>query len=80
MRSIQCLLYVWTLSFRNPNLRLRERKGAGRLLQKVHGSVFQGKGHSTAQVSKIFHMGVPINIENGSNGADDPDSWAEITG
>jgi iduronate 2-sulfatase len=33
------------------------------------------QGYYTARVSKIFHMGVPGGIENGSSGGDDPDSW-----
>ena len=32
---------------------------------------------NTARVSKIFHMGVPIDIETGSNGQDDEASWTE---
>ena len=32
-------------------------------------------GYYTARVSKIYHMGVPGDIENGTPGGDDPDSW-----
>lgn len=39
--------------------------------------LFKNNGYYTARVSKIFHMGVPIDIEEGSNGADDPASWTE---
>lgn len=38
---------------------------------------FKNKGYHTARVSKIFHMGVPGDIESGSNGQDDEASWAE---
>ncbi|MEZ6078758.1 MAG: sulfatase [Pirellulaceae bacterium] len=38
---------------------------------------FLQHGYYAARVSKIFHMGVPIGIEEGSDGADDPDSWVE---
>lgn len=38
---------------------------------------FRNAGYYTARVSKIYHMGVPGNIETGSNGADDPASWSE---
>ena len=39
--------------------------------------LFKDNGYFTARVSKIFHMGVPIDIEKGSDGADDPASWNE---
>lgn len=39
--------------------------------------LFKKNGYYTARVSKIFHMGVPIDIETGSNGADDEASWTE---
>ena len=38
---------------------------------------FQNHGYHTARVSKIFHMGVPGDIEKGSDGTDDPASWTE---
>jgi iduronate 2-sulfatase len=38
---------------------------------------FKNAGYHSARVSKIFHMGVPIDIETGSNGADDAASWTE---
>jgi len=38
---------------------------------------FKNAGYYTARVSKIFHMGVPGGIEEGSDGADDPLSWTE---
>lgn len=38
---------------------------------------FRNSGYHTARVSKIFHMGVPGDIERGSDGADDPASWDE---
>ncbi len=39
--------------------------------------LFKENGYYTARVSKIYHMGVPIDIEKGSNGTDDEASWAE---
>jgi iduronate 2-sulfatase len=38
---------------------------------------FKNGGYYTARVSKIFHMGVPGGIEEGSHGADDVLSWTE---
>jgi iduronate 2-sulfatase len=38
---------------------------------------FKNSGYYTARVSKIFHMGVPGGIEDGSDGEDDPASWTE---
>ncbi|MCD6346915.1 MAG: sulfatase [Bacteroidales bacterium] len=39
--------------------------------------LFKENGYYTARVSKIFHMGVPRDIERGSNGTDDKASWTE---
>ncbi|MEC3908489.1 sulfatase [Tamlana sp. 2201CG12-4] len=39
--------------------------------------LFKKNGYYTARVSKIYHMGVPIDIEKGSNGMDDEASWTE---
>ncbi len=39
--------------------------------------LFKNNGYYTARVSKIYHMGVPIDIELGSNGKDDEASWTE---
>ena len=39
--------------------------------------LFAQNGWFTARVSKIFHMGVPTDIETGSNGTDDAASWTE---
>ena len=39
--------------------------------------LFKQNGYYTARVSKIFHMGVPIGIEKGTDGADDALSWTE---
>jgi len=38
---------------------------------------FINNGYYVARVSKIFHMGVPGDIEKGSNGQDDEFSWME---
>lgn len=39
--------------------------------------LFKQNGNYTARVSKIYHMGVPGDIEKGSDGQDDPASWTE---
>ncbi|MCC5928170.1 MAG: sulfatase [Cyclobacteriaceae bacterium] len=38
---------------------------------------FKENGYHTARVSKIFHMRVPGDIEEGTDGTDDPDCWVE---
>lgn len=45
--------------------------------RKTFSQVFKDNGYYTARVSKIYHMGVPIDIETGSNGQDDEASWTE---
>lgn len=45
--------------------------------RKTLPQLFKENGYYTARVSKIFHMGVPIDIETGSNGTDDEASWTE---
>ena len=45
--------------------------------RKMLPELFRENGYYTARVSKIFHMGVPIDIETGSNGTDDEASWTE---
>lgn len=52
----------------------RENVGPDR---KSLSQVFKDNGYYTARVSKIYHMGVPIDIETGSNGQDDDASWTE---
>jgi choline-sulfatase len=52
----------------------RENVGPDRLMWP---QLFKENGYYTARVSKIFHMGVPGDIEKGSDGTDDPDSWTE---
>ncbi len=38
---------------------------------------FKNHDYYTARVSKIYHMGVPGGIEQGTDGSDDPLSWTE---
>ncbi|MEX2216157.1 MAG: sulfatase [Phycisphaeraceae bacterium] len=38
---------------------------------------FKNQGYYSARVSKIFHMGIPGDVEKGSDGADDPVTWTE---
>lgn len=39
------------------------------------GGLLRQQGYFSARISKIFHMGIPGDIEAGRAGADDPDSW-----
>lgn len=52
----------------------RENVGGNR---KSWSQLFKENGYYTARVSKIYHMSVPADIENGSNGRDDEASWTE---
>jgi iduronate 2-sulfatase len=52
----------------------RENVGPGR---DSWSQLFKKNGYYTARVSKIFHMGVPGDIEKGSNSQDDEASWTE---
>ncbi|NKI27529.1 sulfatase [Arenibacter sp. 6A1] len=52
----------------------REQVGTKR---KSWSQLFKDNGYYTARVSKIYHMGVPIDFETGSNGQDDAASWTE---
>ncbi|HLT94011.1 MAG TPA: sulfatase [Membranihabitans sp.] len=52
----------------------RENVGPDR---KSWAELFKDNGYYTARVSKIFHMGIPIHIEEGSDGTDDEASWTE---
>jgi len=45
--------------------------------RQTWSQLFKDNGYYTARVSKIYHMGVPIDIETGSNGEDDEASWTE---
>lgn len=38
---------------------------------------FRNAGYYAARISKIYHMGVSGDIEQGNDGADDPASWTE---
>ncbi|MCA9260536.1 MAG: sulfatase, partial [Planctomycetales bacterium] len=39
------------------------------------GGFLRRNGYFSARVSKIFHMGIPGDLERGGAGGDDPDSW-----
>lgn len=52
----------------------RENVGDNRASWPQH---FKNNGYYTARVSKVFHMGIPIDIEDGTNGSDDAASWTE---
>lgn len=40
--------------------------------------VFKNQGYYTARVSKIYHMGIPMEIIEGTAHSDDPHSWNEV--
>ncbi|SNZ00453.1 sulfatase [Flagellimonas pacifica] len=52
----------------------RENIGPNRI---TWPQLFKNNGYYTTRVSKIYHMGVPIDIETGSHGKDDEASWTE---
>lgn len=52
----------------------REKIGPNR---KTLSQLFKDNGYYTARVSKIYHMGVPKDIIEGTDGPDDPASWNE---
>lgn len=52
----------------------RKNVGAER---KSLAQLFKDNGYYAARVSKIYHMGVPGDVEKGSNGKDDEASWTE---
>ena len=45
--------------------------------RKSWSQLFMDNGYKSMRVSKIYHMGVPIHISQGSNGEDDSLSWHE---
>jgi len=45
--------------------------------RKSWSQLFMENGYKSMRVSKIYHMGVPIHISQGSNGEDDSLSWHE---
>jgi len=45
--------------------------------RETWSQLFKNNGYYTARVSKIYHMGVPIDIELGTDGTDDKASWTE---
>jgi iduronate 2-sulfatase len=57
------------LGYKSPRPNIGERK--------TWAQLFKDHGYYSARVSKIYHMGVPGDIEKGSDGADDPLSWTE---
>ena len=39
------------------------------------GGFLRQHGYFSARISKIYHMGVPVDIEAGEPGGDDPEAW-----
>jgi iduronate 2-sulfatase len=58
-----------SLGYKNPRPRIGDRA--------TWSQYFKDRGYYAARVSKVFHMGVPGGIEQGSDGADDSLSWTE---
>ena len=58
-----------SLGYNNPRSRIGDHA--------TWSQYFKDRGYYTARVSKVFHMGVPGGIEQGSDGADDILSWTE---
>ncbi len=58
-----------SLGYSNPRSRIGDKA--------TWSQHFKNNGYYTARVSKVFHMGVPGGIEQGSDGADDELSWTE---
>ena len=58
-----------SLGYSNPRSNIGDRA--------TWSQYFKDRGYYTARVSKVFHMGVPGGIEQGSDGADDELSWTE---
>lgn len=58
-----------SLGYKNPRPQIGDRA--------MWSEHFKNNGYYAARVSKIFHMGVPIGIEEGGHGADDAASWTE---
>jgi len=52
----------------------REKIGPDR---ETLSQLFKDNGYYTARVSKIYHMAVPKDIEEGTDGPDDPASWGQ---
>ncbi|MCZ6673153.1 MAG: sulfatase [Verrucomicrobia bacterium] len=57
------------LGYKSPRPKIGDRQ--------TWAQLFKDNGYYSARVSKIYHMGVPGGIEEGSDGADDPISWTE---
>jgi len=58
-----------SLGYSNPRSRIGDKA--------TWSQHFKNNGYYTARVSKVFHMGVPGGIEQGSDGDDDALSWTE---
>lgn len=57
------------LGYTNPRPEIGDRQ--------TWAQLFKDNGYYSARVSKVFHMGVPGGIEEGSDGADDALTWTE---
>jgi len=60
---------IGILGYTSPRPRIGDRE--------TWAQFFKNRGYQSTRVSKIFHMGIPIEVERGGDGEDDPLSWTE---
>ncbi|SDW31843.1 choline-sulfatase [Lutibacter oricola] len=71
--SIMSGLYTYSTGvLKNSGINRKQKPNIVTLSQ-----AFKNDGYYVARVSKIFHMGIPYDILQGTSGADDPKSWDE---
>jgi iduronate 2-sulfatase len=69
--SIMSGMYASTLGALHNHFKLREKWPNIKVLPQL----FRENGYFTGRVSKIYHMGIPGDIVNGTAGVDIPESW-----
>ena len=69
--SIMSGMYASTLGAMHNHFKLREKWPHVKVLPQL----FRENGYFTGRVSKIYHMGIPGDIVNGTAGVDIPESW-----
>lgn len=71
--SMMTSMYASRLGATGNHFKLREKWPQIKVLPQV----FRENGYWTGRVSKIYHMGIPGDIVNGTAGVDIPESWNE---